>query len=84
MNLWALGLTLAGAAITTIGALWLLFGFSPKDPRFTDDGPLVPGRQTSQVVPNLLRAQGRVAWTVAVGAALQLAGAVLAVLVVLA
>lgn len=76
--MWALVLTLVGALATLAGAVWLLVGFRATDARFTDDGMLYPGGQTSQVVPNLLRAQGRVGVLVAAGAAVQLVGAVLA------
>ena len=75
---WVLVLTAAGACVTTTGALWLMFGFSPDKPRFKDDGLLYPGRQESKVVPSLLRAQRIPGGMTAIGAAIQLLAAVIA------
>lgn len=72
-------LALLGAVSAFAAALWLLFKFKPSDSRFADDGMLYPGRQTSTVVPNLLREQGRVGALVAVSAALQVLAVVLAI-----
>lgn len=79
METWSLILGLLGAVGAFTAALWLLFGFKPSDPRFTDDGTLYPGRQTSTVVPNLLREQGRVGALVAVSASLQVLAVLLAI-----
>lgn len=80
MAIVALIVTLAGATFSVIGAFWLLFGFSPKNPRYTDDGGLYPGMQVSKVVPNLLADQRKVAALIAFGAAVQMVGGVLAIL----
>ena len=72
---WVLSIT--GTAITFVCAVWLLRGFSPTDPRFTDDGQNYPGTRTSVVVPNLLRAQRKVSGVLALGASVQLVGVVM-------
>lgn len=82
MTVAALVLTLIGLVVTTAGAVWLVFGFSPTNPRYVDDGQLYPGPQKSTVVPNLLRDQRKVSALVAFGAAIQVAGGVFAILAV--
>ena len=76
VGLW---LAMAGCAVSAAGAVWLLVGFSPDNPKYLDDGPLYPGQQRSQVLPQLLRDQRGVAVLVVFGASVQLAGAVLSV-----
>jgi hypothetical protein len=78
MQALALWLAVAGCAVSAAGAVWLLLGFKPDNPRYLDDGMLYPGVQRSQVVPNLLKDQRWVAALVVLGSALQLLGAVFA------
>lgn len=70
---------MAGCAVSAAAAVWLLVGFSPTNPKYVNDGPLYPGDQRSQVLPQLLKDQRGVAAVVVIGAAVQLTGAVFAV-----
>lgn len=83
MEIPALVVTLVGALATTFGAVWLLFGFDPDDPRYTVDGPLYPGVQQTKVVSNLLHDQREVSVLLAVGAMIQLVGAAMTVAAVI-
>lgn len=76
VGLW---LAMVGCAVSAAAAVWLLVGFSPENPKYVDDGMLVPGQQRSQVLPQLLKDQRGVAALVVFGASVQLAGAVLSV-----
>jgi hypothetical protein len=67
-------LSLAGAGGAMVAAVWLLLGFRPEN--YRDDGMLFPGQQESQVVPKLLRDQGKVAALVVASASCQLLGLV--------
>lgn len=80
MQITALVLALVGLVLTTAGSVWLLFGFSPTNPRYVDDGMLYPGNQRSKVIPNLLRDQRKVSALIVLGAAIQVVGGVFAVL----
>lgn len=74
MTAVAVGLTIVGVALNLAGSLWLLFGFSPDDERYTKGGTYdgsFPG------VANLLRDQRRVSGLVVAGTALQLLALVL-------
>lgn len=76
VGLW---LAMAGCAVSAAAAVWLLVGFSPDNPKYLDDGPLYPGQQRSQVLPQLMRDQRGVAALVVLGGSVQLAGAVLSI-----
>lgn len=75
-GLWS---AVAGCAVSAVGAVWLLVGFSPNNPKYVDDGMLYPGVQRSQVLPQLLKDQRGVASLVVIGTTLQLGGAVLTI-----
>ncbi|MDN5759525.1 MAG: hypothetical protein L0H59_13515 [Tomitella sp.] len=77
MNGIGLALTVVGAVVNLAGAAWMLCGFNPDSPRYTDDGPLYPGGQKSSVVPRLLQDQRRVAAVAVIGSTLLTVGAVL-------
>lgn len=62
-----------GGIATLVGSAWLMFIDPP-----TDDGMLYPGQQTSKAVPELLWRQRRPSALIAAGAAVQLAGAIIA------
>lgn len=72
-----------GALITAAGSCWLWLGFKPDNPRYVDDGMLYPGRQTSRVLPNLLKDQQKVTALIAVGGAVQLVATVLVLITAL-
>ena len=79
MGMFSLWLAMAGCAVSAGAAVWLLVGFSPDNPRYVDDGPLYPGVQRSQVLPRLMNDQRWVAALIVLGAAVQLLGAVMAI-----
>lgn len=72
-------LSVTGAAFSLGAAVWLLVGFDPENPRYSDEGPLYPGPQHSVVVGHLLADQRWTAAVAVVGATLQLAGIALLV-----
>lgn len=80
MKSLAVSAAVLGAVGGTVAAVWLLIGFKPDNPRYTDDGVLFPGEQQSLVVPNLLRDQRKVAALVTASAICQFVGVVLGVL----
>jgi len=77
LGLWA---AMVGGAISVTAAVWLLVGFSPNNPRYSNDGPLYPGMQRSLAVPQLLKDQRGVAALVVTGSSIQLLGAVFALI----
>lgn len=76
VGLW---LAVLGCAVSAAAAVWLLVGFSPTNPKYLDDGQLVPGGQISKVLPQLLKDQRGAAAVVVLGSALQLTGAVFSI-----
>lgn len=78
MLIASLIITLAGAGLSLAGSAWLFLGFRPDDKRYTDEGMLYPGPQSSRVVSNLLRDQRRPAALVVAGGSLQLIAGVVA------
>lgn len=77
-------IAVVGALVTCVGSVWLVVGFGADNPRYVDDGMLYPGRQSSTVLPNLLRDQQKVTALIACGGAIQLVGTVLALLAAIA
>jgi hypothetical protein len=77
---WALVLTVCGAALNAGAAVWLLSTSNPHSDRYTDDGMLYPGQQRSQVVPELVRDQRKIAALTVVGSTLLVMASVLAFL----
>jgi hypothetical protein len=75
----SLAVTMLGLILTLAGAGWLLFGIRESDRRFSSDGNLYPGEQTSVVVPALIRAQRWPGWLALIGGSVQLVGGVLAI-----
>jgi len=80
MQTAALIITLVGLVASLWGAVCLQWGIKPDDPRFTDDGMLYPGRQSSGVLPNYIQAQQSPTLLVVVGGGVQILGGVLAVI----
>lgn len=68
---------LSGCALSINAAVWLLVGFSPNNPKYSNDGPLYPGMQRSLALPQLMKDQRGVAALVVIGASIQMVGAVL-------
>lgn len=80
MQIAGLWLTVVGLAASLVGAGWLLFGIRADDPRFTHDGQLFPGEQSSVVLPAFIRAQQRPTMLVVLGGGVQVVGGVLAII----
>lgn len=80
MHITALIVTLVGLGISLCGAGWLQWGIDPEDERFTDDGQLYPGPQTSKVLPKYIKAQQAPTLLVVVGGGVQVLGGVCAII----
>lgn len=78
MQTAALIITLVGLGASLCGAVWLQWGIKPDDSRFTDDGLIYPGQQTSRVLPNYIKAQQTPTLLVVVGGGIQVFGGVCA------